>query len=155
MPRGARAVHSSGSRMIGQTIAKYRILEKLGQGGMGVVYKAEDLRLGRHVALKLLPPELTLNGPARTRFLQEARTVSSFEHPNICVLHEVDETADGRMFMAMTYYQGETLKEKIARGPMSVLEASDIAEQVCRGLARAHEQQIVHRDVKPANILVP
>src|SRR5215203_6134947 len=136
--------------MIGETISKYRILEKLGQGGMGVVYKAEDLRLGRDVAIKLLAPELTRDVPARTRFLQEARTISSFEHPNICVVHEVDETEDGRMFMAMTYYQGETLREKIARGPLPPLEAADIAEQVARGLARAHEKQIVHRDIKPA-----
>ena len=141
--------------MIGETISKYRILEKLGQGGMGVVYKAEDLRLGRDVAIKLLAPELTRDVPARTRFLQEARTVSSFEHPNICVVHEVDETADGRMFMAMTYYPGETLREKIARGPLPPLEAADIAEQVARGLARAHEKHIVHRDIKPANLLVP
>ncbi|HKI00693.1 MAG TPA: protein kinase [Thermoanaerobaculia bacterium] len=141
--------------MIGETISKYRIVEKIGEGGMGVVYRAQDVRLGRDVALKLLAPELTRDSPARTRFLQEARTVSSFEHPNICVVHEVDETEDGRMFMAMTYYQGETLREKIARGPLPPGQAADIAEQVARGLARAHEQQIVHRDIKPANILVP
>jgi tetratricopeptide (TPR) repeat protein len=141
--------------MIGQTISKYRVIEKIGQGGMGVVYKAEDLRLRRHVALKLIAPELTRDPQARSRFLQEAQTISSFEHPNICVVHEVDETPDGRMFMAMTYYAGETLREKIARGPLPLGQALDVAAQVAQGLARAHEQGIVHRDVKPANILVP
>jgi adenylate cyclase len=141
--------------MIGQTISRYRVIEQIGQGGMGVVYKAEDLRLGRHVAIKLIAPELTRDPLARSRFLQEARTISSFEHPNICVVHEIDETADGRMFMAMTYYAGETLKQKIARGPLPLDRALDIAAQVAEGLARAHEQGIVHRDVKPANILVP
>jgi tRNA A-37 threonylcarbamoyl transferase component Bud32/tetratricopeptide (TPR) repeat protein len=141
--------------MIGETISKYRILEKIGQGGMGVVYKAEDTRLKRHIALKLIAPELTRDLLARTRFLQEARAVSSFEHPNICVVHEVDETEDGRMFMAMTFYAGETLREKIARGLLPLGQALDVAIQIAHGLARAHEQQIVHRDVKPANILVP
>jgi len=141
--------------MIGQTISKYRVIEQIGQGGMGVVYKAEDLRLRRHVAIKLIAPELTRDPLARSRFLQEAQTISSFEHPNICVVHEIDETADGRMFMAMTYYAGETLKQKIARGPLPLDRALDIAAQVAEGLARAHEQGIVHRDVKPANILVP
>jgi tetratricopeptide (TPR) repeat protein len=141
--------------MIGETISKYRIVEKIGEGGMGVVYKAEDVRLGRDVALKLLAPELARDAPARARFLQEARAVSGFEHPNICVIHEVDETADGRMFIAMTFYAGETLHEKIARGPLPLGEALDVAAQIAQGLARAHEQQIVHRDVKPTNILVP
>ena len=145
----------SSESMIGQTISRYRVIEQIGQGGMGVVYKAEDLRLGRHVAIKLIAPELTRDPLARSRFLQEARTISSFEHPNICVVHEIDETADGRMFMAMTYYAGETLKQKIARGPLPLDRALDIAAQVAEGLARAHEQGIVHRDVKPANILVP
>jgi len=141
--------------MIGETISKYRVLEKLGQGGMGVVYKAEDLRLRRHVALKLIAPELTGDPQARARFLQEAQTISSFEHPNICVVHEVDETADGRMFMAMTYYAGQTLREILSRGPLPLDRALDVAAQVAQGLARAHEQGVVHRDVKPANILVP
>jgi len=145
----------SSESMIGQTISKYRVIEQIGQGGMGVVYKAEDLRLRRHVAIKLIAPELTRDPLARSRFLQEAQTISSFEHPNICVVHEIDETADGRMFMAMTYYAGETLKQKIARGPLPLDRALDIAAQVAEGLARAHEQGIVHRDVKPANILVP
>src|SRR5438270_5113715 len=146
---------SSESRMIGEIISKYRVIEKIGQGGMGVVYRAEDLRLRRHVALKLIAPELTRDPQARSRFLQEAQTISSFEHPNICVVHEVDETPDGRMFMAMTYYAGETLREKIARGPLALDQALDIAAQVARGLGRAHEQGIVHRDAKPANILAP
>ena len=130
----------SSESMIGQTISRYRVIEQIGQGGMGVVYRAEDLRLGRHVAIKLIAPELTRDPLARSRFLQEARTISSFEHPNICVVHEIDETADGRMFMAMTYYAGETLKQKIARGPLPLDRALDIAAQVAEGLARAHEQ---------------
>ena len=141
--------------MLGETLSKYRIVEKIGQGGMGVVYKAEDLRLGRDVALKLLAPELTRDAPSRARFLQEAQAISRIEHPNICVVHEIDETEDGRMFMAMTFYAGETLRDKIARGPLQLGEALDIAIQIAQGLARAHEQQVVHRDIKPANILVP
>lgn len=125
----------SSESMIGQTISKYRVIEQIGQGGMGVVYKAEDLKLRRQVAIKLIAPELTRDPLARSRFLQEAQTISSFEHPNICVVHEIDETADGRMFMAMTYYAGETLKQKIARGPLPLDRALDIAAQVAEGLA--------------------
>ena len=104
--------------MIGKTISHYRILEKLGEGGMGVVYKAEDTKLGRTVALKFLPPELTRDDEAKKRFIQEAQAASALDHPNICNIHEIDETNDGQMFIAMACYEGESLKAKIERGPL-------------------------------------
>jgi len=140
--------------MIGKTISHYRILEKLGEGGMGVVYKAEDTTLGRTVALKFLPPELTRDAAAKERFVHEARAASALDHPNICTIHEVAETEDGQTFIAMAYYEGEDLKSKIEQGPLKLDEALDIAVQIAQGLAKAHGQGIVHRDIKPANILI-
>jgi serine/threonine protein kinase/tetratricopeptide (TPR) repeat protein len=140
--------------MSGETISHYRITRKLGEGGMGVVYQAEDMRLKRTVALKFLPPEATRDPEAKARFIHEARAASSLDHPNICTIHEIDETDDGRLFLAMACYEGETLKERIARGPLPLDEAVDITRQVAEGLAKAHERDIVHRDVKPANIFV-
>ena len=140
--------------MIGQQISHYRILERLGGGGMGVVYKAEDIRLKRLVALKFLPPEWSRDADAKARFIQEAQAASALDHPNICAVHEIDETADGQMFIAMAHYEGETLKRKIGRGPLPVGQAVDVAAQVARGLARAHESGIAHRDIKPANLMV-
>ena len=140
--------------MIGQTISHYKILEHLGGGGMGVVYKAEDTRLKRIVALKFLPPELTRDTEAKERFTHEAQAASSLQHNNICVVFDVDQTDDGQMFIAMEYLEGETLKKKIERGPLKIEEAVDIAIQVAQGLTKAHEHGIVHRDIKPANILV-
>jgi len=140
--------------MIGQTISHYRILEKLGEGGMGVVYKAEDTKLKRTVALKFLPPELTRDKSAKTRFIHEAQAASALQHHNICAIHEIDETKDGRLFICMDCYDGETLKDRIARGPLTIEEAVDIASQVAAGLSKAHEAGMVHRDVKPANIMV-
>jgi len=140
--------------MIGKTISHYRILEKLGEGGMGVVYKAQDTTLGRTVALKFLPPELTRDPEAKARFIQEAQAASTLDHPNICNIHEIDETSDSQLFICMAYYEGETLKDKIGRGPLSPEEALRIAAQVAQGLAKAHAQGIVHRDIKPANIVV-
>ncbi|MDD4858143.1 MAG: protein kinase, partial [Candidatus Krumholzibacteria bacterium] len=144
----------SGGTMIGKTISHYRILEKLGEGGMGVVYKAEDTKLGRTVALKFLPPELTRDPEAKERFIQEAQAASALDHPNICNIHEIDETNDGRMFIVMACYEGESLKAKIERGPLKLDEALDIAVQMARGLAKAHEQEIIHRDIKPANVFI-
>jgi serine/threonine protein kinase len=140
--------------MIGRTISHNRIVEKLGEGGMGVVYRAEDTKLKRTVALKFLPPELTQDTDAKDRFIQEAQAASALDHPSICTIHEVDETKDGQLFIVMACYEGETLKQRIERGPLGVEEALEIALQVARGLGRAHEAGIVHRDVKPANIMV-
>ena len=140
--------------MIGKTISHYKILEKLGSGGMGVVYKAEDTKLKRTVALKFLPPELTRNEEAKERFVHEAQAASALEHNNICNIHEIDETDDGQTFIVMACYGGETLEEKINRGPLKIEEATDIAIQVAEGLAKAHEQGIMHRDIKPANVHV-
>jgi serine/threonine protein kinase/Tol biopolymer transport system component len=135
-------------------LSQYRIGELLGGGGMGVVYKAEDLQLGRTVALKFLPLELAGEPAAKARFLQEARAASALDHPNICTIYEVGETDEHQLYLAMPCYDGETLKAKIARGPLPVPEALDTAFQVARGLAKAHRQRIVHRDVKPANLMV-
>ncbi len=140
--------------MIGKTISHYKILEKLGEGGMGVVYKAEDTKLKRTVALKFLPPELTKEPEAKKRFIQEARAASILEHNNICNIHEIDETEDGRMFIAMAHYEGETLKEKIERTPLKIDEALNIAVQAAEGLNNAHKKGIVHRDIKAANIMI-
>ena len=140
--------------VVGQTISHYRIVSELGRGGMGVVYGAEDTKLGRTVALKFLPPELTRDEEAKQRFALEARTASGLDHPNICTIHEIDQTPDGQMFLAMAKYDGETLKERIARGPVPPLEASNLALQVARGLRKAHEAGIVHRDIKPANLFL-
>ncbi len=140
--------------MIGKTISHYKILEKLGEGGMGVVYKAKHLKLDSFVALKFLPPQLVTQKAAKKRFIHEAKAASSLEHPNICAVHDIDETPDGRMFIVMPYYEGETLQEKVERGPLEFDEAIHIASQVASGLARAHEKGIVHRDVKSANILI-
>jgi TolB-like protein/Tfp pilus assembly protein PilF len=140
--------------MIGKTVSHYRIVEKLGEGGMGVVYRAEDTRLGRAIALKFLPPALTMNAEARERFMQEARAASALDHKNICNVHDIEQTEDGQVFIAMAYYEGATLKERIERGPLELDEALDIAIQAADGLARAHEGGITHRDIKPANIMI-
>jgi len=140
--------------MEGQRLSHYEVLERLGGGGMGVVYKALDTRLDRAVALKFLPAELTRDDEARTRFIQEARAASALDHPNICTIHEVDSTPEGQMFIAMAFYDGETLKRRIDRGPLPIDEALDIATQIAQGLTKAHSAGIVHRDIKPANIML-
>jgi serine/threonine protein kinase/Tfp pilus assembly protein PilF len=140
--------------MIGQTISHYKILEKLGGGGMGVVYKAEDTKLKRTVALKFLPPELTRDQEAKERFIHEAQAASALQHINICTVHDVDETSEGQLFIVLDCYDGETVKEKIAHGPLKIEDALDVSLQVARGLQKAHEKKIVHRDIKPANIMV-
>ncbi|HEY4572578.1 MAG TPA: serine/threonine-protein kinase, partial [Thermoanaerobaculia bacterium] len=138
----------------GQTVGPYEILEILGGGGMGVVYKARDTRLARIVALKFLPPELTRDREAKLRFEQEARAASSLDHPNLCTILEMGEGPDGRLYIAMPCYDGETLRRKIERGPLAVEEAVDIALQIARGLAKAHRNGITHRDIKPANLIL-
>ncbi len=140
--------------MIGREISHYRIIEKLGSGGMGVVYKAEDTKLNRTVALKFLRADALLSEQDRARFKQEARAVSSLEHSNICSIFEIDETADGQTFISMPCYDGETLREKIDKGPLRVADAVDIAVQIAEGLEEAHEKGIVHRDIKSGNIIV-
>ncbi len=140
--------------MIGRTISHYRILEKLGEGGMGVVYRARDRKLKRDVALKFLAPDLTRDSAAKARFIREAEATSALDHPNICTLHAIEETEDGRLFLAMACYEGETLKDRLERGPLPVAAAVDIAAQVAAGLAKAHERGIAHRDIKPANVFI-
>ncbi|RPI01039.1 MAG: hypothetical protein EHM72_07545, partial [Calditrichaeota bacterium] len=140
--------------MIGQTISHYKILEKLDQGGMGVVYKAEDTRLKRIVALKFLLPQFTLNTEAKERFIHEAQAASALSHHNICSIHDIDETNEGQIFMVMDCYEGETLKQKIDRGPLSIEDSLAIAMQIAEGLSKAHEKGIIHRDIKSANIFI-
>ncbi|HEV2149030.1 MAG TPA: protein kinase [Longimicrobiaceae bacterium] len=132
----------------------YEIVEKVGGGGMGVVYRARDRRLGRSVALKFLPPHLNADEHARERFLVEAQAAAALDHPNICTLYEAGETDDGHLFLAMPFYEGETLKRRLTGGALTVAEALDVAVQVANGLEKAHERGIVHRDIKPANLVV-
>jgi len=140
--------------MIGNSISHYKILEKLGEGGMGVVYKAEDIKLERIVALKFLPPSFSFDDQAKTRFTHEARAASALDHSNICNVHEIGETEDGQLFISMALYEGETLKAKISKGPLSVDESITIFLQICEGLSKAHQNNIIHRDIKPANIFI-
>ena len=140
--------------MIGETISHYRITDKLGAGGMGVVYKAQDLQLQRFVALKFLPQDLALSEADRERFLREARSASALDHPNIGVIHGIDKTGDGRMFIVMAYYEGQTLSQKLNGGPLSLRQATDWTCQIAAGLAAAHARNIVHRDIKPSNIII-
>jgi eukaryotic-like serine/threonine-protein kinase len=135
-------------------ISHYKILEKLGEGGMGVVYKAHDTKLNRTVALKFLPSHIAPSDNERKRFIHEAQSASALDHPNICTIHEIDESPQDQLFIVMSYYEGETLKSRIEQGPLKVEEAIDIANQVAKGLAKAHTHGIVHRDIKPANIII-
>ncbi|MGB6130989.1 MAG: serine/threonine-protein kinase, partial [Acidobacteriaceae bacterium] len=132
----------------------YRVLGVAGAGGMGVVYRALDIRLNRTVALKFLPPELNESARERERFLREARTACSLDHPNIGVIHSIEETADGQAFIVMAYYEGSSLAQRIAEGPLAPREAVEIAAQMAQGLAEAHAHGIVHRDVKPSNVML-
>jgi len=140
--------------MIGQLISHYKIIEKLGEGGMGVVYKAEDTKLKRVVALKFLPPEMTRDTEAKERFIHEAQAASALDHPNICTIHEIDEIKDGQMFIVMSCYDGETLKDKIKDKRLKIEDSIDIAIQIARGLAKAHAHGLIHRDIKSANIMI-
>ena len=141
--------------MIGKIVSHFKIISKLGEGGMGEVYIAEDTKLQRIVALKFLPPELTRDEQAQKRFVHEARTASALDHPNIGTIYEIGES-DGKFFIVMAYYEGETLKDKIesSRDGLSVEVAIDITIQIAQGLTRAHSKDIIHRDIKPANILM-
>ncbi|MFQ5675145.1 MAG: protein kinase [bacterium] len=139
--------------MIGQKISHYQILEELGSGGMGLVYKAKDLKLDRFVAIKFLNKELHSDSESRQRFINEAKTISSLDHPNIAVVHEIDEF-DDRIFISMGFYEGATLQQLLAEGPLPMEEIYSIAIQIANGLAEAHRSGVVHRDIKPGNIIV-
>ena len=138
----------------GTVTAQYEVGETLGSGGMGVVYKAYDTTLRRTVALKFLRPLMSQDDRARQRFMAEAQAASALDHPNICTVHEIGETDWGQAFIAMAYYEGETLNRKVERGPLPVEEALNYAAQMARGLVKAHKEGIVHRDIKPANVMV-
>jgi len=140
--------------MIGQTISHYKILEKLGEGGMGIVYKAHDTELERDVALKFLPRDVSMSEEERTRFVHEAKAASALEHPNICTIHHVERTPDGQMFIVMGYYEGQSISKKVEKGRLDVDEAVSIAIQIAEGLQAAHEKGIVHRDIKSSNVIV-
>jgi DNA-binding winged helix-turn-helix (wHTH) protein/tetratricopeptide (TPR) repeat protein len=138
----------------GSRIGNYEILEQLGGGSMGEVYKALDQRLGRTVALKLLPADLSRDPSSRRRFLHEAKAVAALDHPNVATLYDVGESEGGRMFLAMAFYSGETLQQRLEHGPLPLQEAMSIARQIAQGLAAAHRLHIIHRDVKPANVAI-
>ncbi len=140
--------------MIGEIISHYKIIEKLGEGGMGIIYKAEDLKLKRTVALKVLPESFTKDEESKRRFILEAQAASSIQHNNICTIHEFDEGKDGKFFIAMDYYEGETLKNKIHKELLNIDEIINIITQIAEGLSKAHEKGIIHRDIKPANIFI-
>jgi serine/threonine protein kinase/Tol biopolymer transport system component len=159
-----RALRASGSQPIrlpdsageepARVLGPYRLQSRIGAGGMATVWRAADTRLGRAVALKLLPSDLTRDATARARFQQEAQAASALEHPNICTIFDVGEAPGGQLYLAMPCYEGETLRRRLERGPLPLDEALDIGAQIARGLAKAHRQGILHRDIKPANLML-
>ncbi|MGH9254837.1 MAG: protein kinase domain-containing protein [Vicinamibacterales bacterium] len=152
--RGVAVDKATVDPLVGTTVAQYEIVARLGGGGMGVVYAARDTRLGRRVALKFLPPQWSHDENAKQRFIREAQAASATDHPNICTIHDISTAADGQLFIVMAHYEGETLKQRLDRGPVEVDEAIDIAAQVAEGLAKAHAQGVVHRDIKPGNLML-
>ena len=142
--------------MIDKTISHYKILEKIGEGGMGVVYKVQDTKLDRFLALKFLPPHLTVKDTDKARFLQEAKAASAINHPNVCIIHDIQEH-DERQFLVMEYVEGKTLREYIGTSDQATLKIKDLIEyalQIAAALEAAHEEGIVHRDIKSENIMV-
>ena len=137
----------------GQTLSHYRLVEKIGEGGMGVVYRAEDTKLRRQVALKVLPPELVANEERRLRFLREARTAAAVNHPNIAHVYEIDE-ADGVVFITMELVEGKTLRKQMRGKALPMKDTLRIATEMAEGLARAHQAHVIHRDLKPDNVMV-
>jgi tetratricopeptide (TPR) repeat protein len=140
--------------LIGRTIGQYEIVARVGGGSMGVVYKARDGKLGRVVALKFLPQQWSHDDSAKQRFVREAQAASATDHPNICTIHDIQTADDGQLFIVMAFYDGPTLKQRLESGPMSIDEALEIATQIADGLAKAHGQGIVHRDIKPGNVIL-
>jgi eukaryotic-like serine/threonine-protein kinase len=140
--------------MIGSSIAHYKILEKLGEGGMGVVYKAHDTKLDRTVALKFISSNHSSDENDKQRFMNEARSASALDHSNICTIHEIDETYDGKLFIVMPIYEGMPLSKKIEQGPLELEKALDFTIQIAEGLQVAHEKEIIHRDIKSSNIFI-
>ena len=145
---------AAGDPLVGTTVAHYHVEAKLGGGGMGIVYAARDTKLGRRVALKFLPPQWSHDESAKQRFIREAQAASATDHPNICTIHDISTAGDGQLFIVMAHYDGQTLKQRLEAGPLPVDEAVDIAAQVAEGLAKAHAQGVVHRDIKPGNLML-
>src|SRR6266576_4831072 len=139
---------------MGRTISQYEVVAKLGGGGMGVVYKATDTKLGRAVALKFLPPQWSHDEGAKQRFLREAQAASATNHRNICIIHDIEQTDDGQLFIVMAHYDGPTLKQKLEARALPVADAIEIAAEVAEGLTKAHAQGVVHRDIKPGNLIL-
>ena len=148
----ASHLHSGGD-MIGQTISHYKVLEKIGQGGMGVVYRAEDTNLGREVAIKVLPEQFTKDPQRLARFEREAQLLAQLNHPNIAAIYGLEEV-DGVRFLALELVEGDTLAERVARGRLPVEEALEVCRQIAEGMEAAHEKGVIHRDLKPANVKV-
>src|SRR5215467_345736 len=138
----------------GDRVLNYEIVDLAGVGGMGIVYKALDTKLERLVALKFLPPHLLFSDQDRKRLLHEARSASTFDHPNIGVIHAIEEIPDGQIFIVMAFYEGTTLAHRISSAPISMIDAIDIARQIAEGLAEAHKHSVIHRDIKPSNIIL-
>ena len=149
-----RVTDTPNDPLIGKTISQYHIVSWIGGGGMGVVYLARDNRLGRTVALKFLPPQWSHDEGARERFIREAQAASATNHRNICVVHDIGQADDGQLFIVMAYYEGQTLKRKLEDGALQVADAVEIATEIADGLAKAHSQGVVHRDVKPGNLML-